>query len=249
MANKVALVTGAAVNIGLAIASRLARDGYDVGLTSETGLDAAVEAVQSVGRKAVAVPADLRNASLAEGVVREVVAKLGRLDVLVNNAGWTVAAPIEELTDEQFDDVFSVNFKAGWIAARSAAGFMRAQGKGSITFISSIHSVMGMPGHSVYAATKGAINASVRELAIELGPSSIRVNAICPGLIETPRYFEMMPGYTSERGAAQVPLRRVGTPADVARAVSWISSDEASFVTGQCLLVDGGSSVQMPIVL
>jgi glucose 1-dehydrogenase len=245
---RVALVTGASQGIGAAIAKRLASDGFDLGLTAESPVDDTARAVEDAGRRVVTVTADFTDASTAAGVVEEVAEGLGRLDVLVNNAGWTLTKPLEDTTDDEFDAVMSINLKAGWVAARAAAPLMREAGGGSIVNVSSVHGIRGMRDHSVYAASKGAVDALTRQLAIELAPHRIRVNAVRPGLIEVERYFEDGT-YTSEKGGEAVPIGRPGKPADVAEAVSFLAGDRSGFITGHILDVDGGSAAAMPAQL
>lgn len=246
MAERVALVTGARHGIGRGIALRLAAEGFDLGLTAEAPLDETAALVRKEGRRAVAVVADFRKPSAGAAVVEQVAGELGRLDVLVNNAGFTLTKPIEETSEQDLLDTFSINFFAAYLAARAAIPHMRANGAGVVVNVSSIHSRLGKTGHSAYAATKGAMNAWTRQLAIELAGEGIRVNAVLPGLIETERYFDN-PDYTSEKGGRLIPVGRPGTPADVAAAVAFLTRPEASFITGACLSVDGGSGAEMPI--
>lgn len=243
----VALVTGAAGGIGLAIAVRLAADGFDLGLTAEQPLDAAELEVAAQGREALGIVADLADASRMVDIFEQVMGYFGRVDVLVNNAGLTMARPIEDATEEEFDRLISINLKAAWLAARAAVPPMRRQGGGVILNISSIHGSRGRPNHSIYAATKGGIDAMTRQLATELAPSRIRVNAVVPGVIEVDRYLEW-PGYSSEVGASMVPWPRVGVPSDVAGVVSFLASPAAEYITGQMIVVDGGTAARMALL-
>lgn len=247
-AGRVALVTGAGRGIGKGIASRLAAEGYALGLTAEDSLQETEDLVRQEARRSFSAVADFTRPSAAIEFVEQAVSELGRVDVLVNNAGFTLTKAFTDTSEDELDAVFNVNFKAGYLAARTAVRHMRRQGGGSIINISSIHSRMGMPDHSAYAATKGAINAYTRELATELAEHGIRVNAILPGLVEVERYFQI-PGYTSDKGAEMVPIGRPGKPADIAAMVAFLAHPEAGFVTGECIGVDGGSGVNMPIRL
>ncbi|HVL80364.1 MAG TPA: SDR family oxidoreductase [Actinomycetota bacterium] len=245
---RVAVVTGAAIGIGRAIACRLAADGFDMGLTAEQPMDETVARCEKEGVRVVSRVADLTDPWAAEEVVDALVAELGRIDVLVNNAGVTISGPVGETSREQMEMMFAINVQAAWVAIRAAARHMRSGGGGSIVGVSSIHGSRGMGDHSVYAATKGAVDALTRQLAIELAQHAIRVNAVRPGLIETERYFDD-PGYDTDRAGRAVPIGRVGTPADVAAAVSFLASPDAGFITGQVLGVDGGSEAEMPRAL
>jgi NAD(P)-dependent dehydrogenase (short-subunit alcohol dehydrogenase family) len=177
-------------------------------------------------------------------VVDETVAALGSIDILVNNSGVTRAIPFLETTEELYDEQFDLNIKGYFFCAQRALSYMEAAGKGTIVNITSVHGRVGAPHHAAYAATKGAIIAFTRSLATELAAQGIRVNAIGPGLIEVPRYFDN-PEYTTEFGASRVPIQRVGRPADIADAVAFLVSDEASFITGETLFVDGGMTSRM----
>lgn len=243
---RVALVTGAATGIGLAIAIALAGDGFDLGLTAEVDLTEAEEAVLTKGRESHSFVADLVQPSRAADVVESVIDRFGRLDVLVNNAGVTLTKSIEDSSEDDFDRLMAINLKAAWLAIRAAIPSMRAQGGGAIINVSSIHGSRGRAHHSIYAATKGGLDAMTRQLSIELAPSRIRVNAVAPGVIEVPRYFDW-PDYTSEVGASMVPWPRVGVASDVAAAVSFLASDHAEYITGQLIGVDGGTGAGMSL--
>jgi len=180
------------------------------------------------------------------------------LDGLVNNAGVVATQPFEASDEALFDWVYAVNIRGGFFCAQHALPHLQARGAaaraagrrwagGSIVNISSVHGQAGFSGHAVYAGTKGAVNAWTRELAVELCATHVRVNAVAPGSIEVPWYWQANPGYTRAQGDGQVPWGRVGLPADVAYATAFLLSDAAEFITGQVLCVDGGLTAKLAI--
>lgn len=197
----------------------------------------------SAGGRAHVVQADLASVAECRRVVDEAASVLAGLDVLVNNSGITRTRDPERLTEAEYDALFSVNVRAAYFCAQQAIPHLERRG-GSIVNVSSIHGGAGFPGHAAYAATKGALNAYTRALAIDVAPRRIRVNAVAPGLIEVPRYSDL-PGYSRERTARRVPWGRMGDPSDVASVVAFLVSDAADYVTGQLLYVDGGINARM----
>lgn len=190
------------------------------------------------------VQGDLSQVVDCRRVVDGAVEALGGLDILVNNGGVTRTSRFVEMSEEQYDEVFNINMRGYFFCAQRAVPHLDAGEHGAIVNISSVHGWAGAPLHTAYAATKGAINAFTRQLAIELAPRTIRVNCIAPGLIEVPRYFDD-PDYSTESGAARVPIGRVGLPKDIGAAVAFLCSEGAGFITGQVIYVDGGSTARL----
>lgn len=245
---KRALVTGAGIAIGQGVAIGLAQRGARVAVHyshSAAGAEQTVATIREAGGEAVAIKGDLRFADECHRVVDETVQAFGGIDILINNSGVTRDKSIEETTEEIYDEMLDLNMKGYFFCAQRALKYFADQGnQGSIVNVTSVHGISGAPNHAAYAATKGAIIAFTRSLAIELASRGIRVNAIGPGLIEVPRYFDR-PGYTTEQGASSVPIGRVGTPADIADMAAFLVSDEATFITGQTIFVDGGTTSRM----
>lgn len=245
---KKALVTGSATGIGRAIALELARLGADVVVHSHRDDDSVrsvVAQIEALGRKSAAVVADFRSPDQVERAANRALESLGGIDLLVNNAGITFNRSYDEITNEQFDVLFNVNVRAPFFLTRKIAADMKTRSSGAICNIASIHALEGAPEHSLYAATKGAIVAWTRSLAIELAPHGIRVNAVAPGAVVVDSYKTAMPEFDEAELAANIPAGFVGKPQDVAQVVAFVLSDEARYILGQTLVVDGGTTAWM----
>lgn len=236
---KVALVTGANAGIGNAIAERLARDGYALGFATREARDESRQAFERVSKLGDAhwVTGDLADAETPARLVRETVEHFGRLDVLVNNAGLSTAKPALELTVEDFDTTFNVDVRGAFLASQAAARAMAEDG-GVIVNITSVHERVPRPGFAVYAPAKAALAMLTRSLALELAPT-IRVVAVAPGAIATKRNEE------ADELTPEIPLGRPGEPEEVAALVAWLCSDDAGYVTGTSVLIDGGLAEQV----
>jgi NAD(P)-dependent dehydrogenase (short-subunit alcohol dehydrogenase family) len=241
---KVALVTGAQQGIGRAIALAFAREGADVGvnyLDDRGAADKIVQEVRGAGRRAVLVHADVARPASAESMVAQVVGELGAIDVLVNNAGVYPRVPLLEMRESDWDLVLDVNLKGGFFCAQAAARAMIAGRRRGCVINMASQAIRGAVRGVHYSASKGGVVAMTRAMALELAPHGIRVNAIAPGLTDTaqPRY-----GNTEAElavMASAVPLGRMAQPDDIAGIAVFLASDEAGYVTGQTVHVNGGS--------
>jgi 3-oxoacyl-[acyl-carrier protein] reductase len=243
---KTALVTGAAQGFGFGIAETFVREGARVAVLDING-DKAKKAAKAIGRKAFAVTCDVGKAKSVDKAVEKILAKVGRLDIVVNNAGTTHRnKPMTEVTEEEFDRIFAVNVKSIYLMARATVPHFRQHGGGVILNIGSTAGVRPRPGLTWYNGSKGAANLISQSMAVELAPDKIRVNAIAPVAGETPLLATFMGEDTPERRAqftASIPWGRFSTPQDIANAALFLCSDEADMVTGSVLAVDGGRCV------
>jgi NAD(P)-dependent dehydrogenase (short-subunit alcohol dehydrogenase family) len=242
------LITGANSGIGKEIASRLAHSGYDVAINYKVEAQAAENLAQdlrSLGARAVAVYADIAIAQEVDQMFRFVLAQLGKLDALVNNAATQVFRPLLEVEESDWDRVIATNLRGCFLCTQRAARHMREQGSGAIVNIGSGCNKLPFPNLSSYTTSKGGIEMFTKSCALELGPFGIRVNCVAPGAIDTERTKAEIADFAGT-WAGLTPLRRIGTPADVAAAVEFLLSQNASFISGQTLGVDGGLFVLPP---
>lgn len=244
---KVALITGAASGIGRASAMLFAREGAAVGVVdrNETAGREVSDAIASAAGRTLFVPADVTCASDCRRAVRAVADKFGALHILFNNAGIIRRASVVELTEQDWDRVMEVNVKSIFLMSKFGIPVIQKSGGGSIINTASGWGLAGGPKAAAYCASKGAVVLLTKAMAIDHGPQNIRVNCICPGDTDTPMLrseAQQLGANASEflRDAAQRPLRRVGTPEEIARAALYLAGDDSSFVTGTALVVDGG---------
>jgi len=247
--NKTALVTGAASGIGRAIALRLAEEGAvvtvaDIREEPREGGEPTAQLIEERGGKAQFIETDVSDVKQIEEAIERTTEEFGSLDVMVNNAGiYPGLVPFDEFSEEDYDKLMAINLKGTFFGSKLAAEKMKEEGtKGSIVNISSIAGLIGFNQSSTYCAAKGGVTNLTRELALELGPEGIRINAVNPGVIETAMTTEDED--VAGTMAEQIPLRRDGQPEDVANAVLFLASDESAYVTGHNLVVDGGFIVQ-----
>ena len=240
--NKVAIVTGAGQGIGAGIAKKLAGEGCNLVLAdlNEENCQKVAGEISDAGVKIIVAKCDISKKEDVESLMSKVKENFGKVDILVNNAGIYPFKPFAEMTVEDWDKVININLRGDFLMIKSALGLIA--GGGSIINISSIASIVGFSGLSHYCASKSGINGLTRALALELAPKNIRINAIAPGAIETPG------AATDEKVMAQtiaaIPMKRMGTPEDIAGAVIFLASNLSSYITGQVIVVDGGWTVQ-----
>ncbi|MFT4038777.1 MAG: glucose 1-dehydrogenase [Thermomicrobiales bacterium] len=246
--NKVAIITGGAQGIGQACVEKFVAEGARVALLDIDEPRGREEAVRW-GDAARFIRCDITREAEIVAAVAETIEAFGGLDVLVNNAGVNTYFDATTMTEDEWEQVFAVDLKGAWLCCKHALPHMRAQGSGAIVNIASLHAFMTTYNMFPYAAAKAGMVGMTRSLALDYGPEQIRVNAICPGWTRTQlvdEWLQLQPeGQAAEqRVLDQQPLRRMATPLEIANFVAFVASDEASFITGAALLIDGGLSAR-----
>lgn len=244
LAHKIAIVTGAAQGIGLATALKFAREGAVVIVCDRQAeaVAAAVAQCRALGAQAEGHTVDVTQRDQVDAMVAAVKALHGRIDVLVNNAGITRDARLQKMTLEQFDAVIDVNLRGVFHCAQAVADIMVLQGSGAILNASSVVGIYGNFGQTNYAAAKFGVIGFTKTWSRELGPKGVRVNAVAPGFVETP-ILSTIPDKVLQEMCAEVPLRRLGQPEEIANVYAFLASDEASYVNGAVIEVSGGLTV------
>jgi len=242
---KVALVTGGSRGIGRAIALRLAAAGADIALCARSveAAEAVGKEIEALGRRCLVRRVDVAESAQADELIKEVVGELGSLYALVNNAGITRDNLLMRMKDEDWDSVLQVNLKGAFNCARAAVRPMLKARAGRIINITSVVGIQGNAGQSNYAASKAGLIGFTKSLARELASRAITVNAVAPGLVPDTGMTDELSQEVVEGMLAQVPLGRPGTPDDVAHAVGFLAGDEAAYITGQVISVDGGMAM------
>jgi NAD(P)-dependent dehydrogenase (short-subunit alcohol dehydrogenase family) len=251
LAGKRALVTGSGTGIGREIALEFAREGADVVLhysRSKKGAQSAVDEIQAMGRRAEAFQADLSEVEACFDLVEKGIDFLGGLDILMNNAGTSQSCAFTEVTPDYFDFLYRLNIKGQFFCAQRAVKHMLEKGqKGVIINTTSSHAESSLPGFSVYAGTKGAIWSWTRQIAVELAPLGIRVNAICPGWTEVENYYKEIPNFDPIAIGKTIPYQRMGKTVDIAKACVYLASEDSDYMIGHVLVVDGGTMAKMAL--
>jgi len=238
--NKVALVTGSSKGIGRGIALALAQEGCLLAVADidEIALQTVAKEISDLGAKVLAIKCDVSQKTDVDEMIKKTVAEFGTLDILVNNAGIYPFVPFMSLTEADWDKVMDVNLKSIFMCSQAAAKVMLSGSR--IINISSIASVIGFAGLAHYCASKGGINSLTRAVALELADKKITVNAVAPGAIATPGASQGLNEDAKKQTLAMIPLARMGQPEDIAGTVTFLASDQASYITGQVIVVDGG---------
>lgn len=243
--DKKAIVTGGSMGIGASIAKELARQGANVAINyrkHDTEARQVVAEIESLGRKGLAIKADVANFADAQGMVDEVKEKFGGLDILVNNAGINRDSVVWKMTEQQWDEVLDTNLKGYFNYIHAAVGVFREQKSGKIVNVTSINGLRGKFGQTNYSASKAGIIGLTKALARELGKSNVNVNAVAPGLIETDMVKDA-PESVKGAALAEIVLGRLGKPEEVAEVIAFLCSEAARHITGEVIRVDGGQYI------
>jgi glucose 1-dehydrogenase len=242
--DKVILITGASTGIGRAIAIETARQGANVVVNYIGEADAAQEVVREIENDhgtALAIEADVSKSDQVQHMISQAVSHLGRVDVLVNNAGIEKESPFLDKPESEFDAVIGVNLKGPFLCTQAAARDMAKRKKGTIINISSVHEDLPFPGYSAYCAAKGGLRMLCRDLALELAPHGINIVNVAPGAIDTPINKRTLSNPEKKLALKrEIPLGRVGEPQEVAKLVCYLASDDAAYITGTTVVIDGG---------
>ena len=248
LSGKVAIVTGGSSGIGRATAIAFAREGAKVVVASRREKEGqeTVKQVQSAGSEGFFIKTDVSKETDVSAMVEKTIATYGHLDYAFNNAGIEqIPTPLVEQTEETFDQIMEINVKGVWLCMKHQIPQMLVSGGGAIVNMSSIAGIIGAPGLPIYVASKHAVLGLTKSVALEYAKEGIRINAVCPGMIETDLLDRAFANQeVKERLIAMHPIGRVGKPEEIAEAVVWLCSDKASFVTGQSLPLDGGYVAQ-----
>jgi 3-oxoacyl-[acyl-carrier protein] reductase len=242
---KAAIVTGASLGIGSACALDLAKNGANVAINyrkHDAEANAIVDQINAMGRRGLAVRADVANFQDAQNMVDAVVKEFGRIDILVNNAGVNRDAVIWKMTEQQWDEALGINLKGYFNYIRAVAPLFKEQGSGKIVNITSINGMRGKFGQSNYSAAKAGIIGLTKTVAKELARSSVNCNAVAPGLIETDM-MRQAPEDVKQKAMAEIVLGRMGAPEEVAYVVSFLCTEKARHITGEVIKVDGGQYI------
>ena len=244
LSGKVAIITGGGSGIGKAIAMAFVREGAKVVIAGRDGKKLKAAAAE-IGPDCLAMSADVSKANDVQKLVSAVIEKFKRINILVNNAAVLLPGTAESLSEEDFDQTFDINVRGLWLVSRAVLPHMRASGGGSIINIASVLSLLGARNRVAYAASKGAVMAMTKAMALDHAAENIRVNCIAPGIVET----EMVARFSTDENArkqriAMHPMGRFGQPGEIASAAVFLASDESGWTTGSVLTIDGGYSAQ-----
>ena len=237
---KVAIVTGASQGIGEGIAIELARYGANVVVSDILDGESTVKKVKALKRESIYVKTDVSKENEVKNMINETIRKFKKIDILVNNAGIYANSPTVNTSEEEWSKIIHVDLKGVFLCSREVLKHMKKGG--SIVNISSIAAMVGFPRAAAYCAAKGGVRSLTKSLAVEFGGKGIRVNSIHPGVIDTPMTKGLKDSKMEKMTLSKVPLNRIGKPLDIANAVVFLSSDAASYITGEELVVDGGWS-------